>query len=149
MALKPTELLSSKDVAKQPRLVPDSNGGAKRVRLAASAGAELLPVGTPIAYNTMTNIWERWNSAGANGTDEIAGFVLEKNPNEEGVQLDASDDVLAQSLHQGTVYRDDVNTAEIRAVLPGPPTEGAMDTALRNAELRKDGLIVRGLTGVR
>lgn len=149
MALKPQELLSSSEVAKQPRLTPSAGGGAKRVRIAASAGAELLPVGTPIAFNTMTSLWERWNSAGANGTDEISGFILEQTDQQGGVLLDAVDDVLANVLHMGEAYRDDVNTADIRAVLPGPPTEGAMDTALRNPNMRKDGLVIQGLTGVR
>jgi hypothetical protein len=257
MALKKHSLLSQTDLVPTPRLYPFEDG-TKRVRLAASAGAELLPLGCPIAYNSSSQLWQPWTqpsdqaiytitanatpasagtfqlmidglasvhafdvtaaameaelqalladagkpwsltcaqtagtdlgdasavvtitfdeAAGApsvdldasgltgnphvlaasdpgtqlNGTDKIEGFIYQKNPGEEGVQLDASDDVLAVIVHRGVVYRDDVNTAAIRTVLAafGAPAEAEMDAALRDPELRKKDLIVRGLTKV-
>ena len=58
-----------------------------------------------------------------NGSNEIRGFILESNSADtdssgnEGVKLDASDEVLALVLHMGEAYRDDVNTAAMRAIL--------------------------------
>lgn len=262
MALKKHSLLSSKTLQQTPRLSPAENG-SKRIRIAASAGAELLPMGTPMAFNSSTNLHQPWTqpsdaavytitdqslasdggqftlvidglssmhawnvtpaameaellalladagkgytvaatcseanlgvaaavmtltfseSAGApsldiddtartdagivepgnlvlaatdagtqlNGTDKISGFILEQNPGEEGVQLDAVDDVLGIMLHMGVAYRDDVNTAAIRTILAayGAPSEAEMDSALRDAELRNKGLSIRGLTQV-
>lgn len=265
MVLKKQSLLSQKDLVQTPRLSPNPGGGSKRVKLAASAGLELLPVGCPLAFNSSTSLWQPWTqpsdaavytitadaipatagtfdlvidglvieavfdvtaaalqaavnavlvdaekgwaiaaaattgvdlgdanavititfdeAAGApsvaldvgdltgnahvlaatgagtqlNGTDKISGFILEANSadqaanGDEGVLLDATLEVLGMALHMGEVYRDDVNTAAIRTVLAlfGAPSEAEMDAALRDPGLRKDGIVVRGLTGVR
>lgn len=265
MALKKHSLLSQRDLQQTPRLNPADNGGTKRVRMALSAGAELLPVGTPIARDSSTNLWvpytqpsdaavytitagstaasagtfqvildglasvhvfdvtaaametelqallvdaqKGWTvtvapttgtdlgdndavvtitfdeAAGAptvdldasgltgtahalastnagtqlNGTNEIVGFILEANVGDsddttgvEGVRLDATDDVLAMTLHMGVAYAPDVNTALILTALTafGAPTSGELDTALRSAKLRDKGLVIRGLTQV-
>lgn len=257
MALKKHSLLSSKTLGVTPRMTPEMHG-TKRVRIAASAGAELLPLGAPLAFDKANNIWVPYTqpsdaavytitadatpasagtfqlmldglasvhafdvdaatmqaelnalladagkayqvscaatmgtdlgdanavititfdeSAGApsvdidvsgltgnahvlaasdpgtqlNGTNEINAFVYEANPGEEGVQLDASDDVLAVAMIRGEVYRDDINTAAMRTILAayGAPSESELDAALRSEKLREKGIIVRGLTQV-
>ncbi len=271
MALKKQSLLTSRTLAQTPRLIPNPGGGTKRVKLSISAGAELLPVGTPIAFNTSTNEWvpytqpsatvasftvtndsgtgtdggtfelmidglgsvHQWDvpiatiqadldallidggkaytvvvtgaahmgtdaqvttftfseNAGSpsvsldggglldgvvpepesyllaivaagtalNGADKIAGFILEANSADtdangnEGVLLSATEEVLAVVLHMGEAYRDDINTAAIRTILAlfGAPSEAELDAALRDPDLRKDGITIRGLTGVR
>ena len=74
MALKKQSLLSSKTLAQTPRLIPNAGGGTKRVKMAISAGAELLPVGTPIAFNTSTNQWVPYTQP-----SDAAIFVLTAN----------------------------------------------------------------------
>lgn len=74
--------------------------------------------------------------------DVIAGFV-----HVEAVQLDDTDDVLGRVLVRGEVYEADVNTAAIRSVLRGSPSDGEVQTALRAPRLAAK-ILVRGLSGV-
>lgn len=74
--------------------------------------------------------------------DVIAGFVYS-----EAVQLDDTDDVLGKVLVRGEVYEADVNTAAIRAVLRGSPSDGEVQTALKSPRLAAK-VLVRGLSGV-
>lgn len=77
------------------------------------------------------------------GSNIIAGFVAH-----DAVQLSAANEVLGVVMLEGEVHRDDINTAAIRALLLGSPSEGELDTALKSAELRKRGIHVRGLADV-
>lgn len=79
-----------------------------------------------------------------NGTNEIRGFLMTM----EGVQTSATGEVHVVIMLEGEVHRDDINTAAIRAVLGGAPTEGELDTALKSQKLRDLSLHVRGLAGV-
>lgn len=75
-------------------------------------------------------------------TNLIRGFVYS-----EAVQLDDTDDVLGKVLVRGEVYEADVNTAAIRAVLRGSPSDGEMQAALKEPDLLSR-VLVRGLSGV-
>ena len=77
------------------------------------------------------------------GSEVIAGFVAHDN-----VQLDDTYEVLGVVMLRGEVHRDDINTAAIRALLDGSPSENELDTALRAASLREKGIDVRGLSAV-
>lgn len=79
-----------------------------------------------------------------NGEDQIRGFLYTM----EGVVTSASEEVQATIMIDGEVHRDDVNTAALRALMGGSPSEAEVDTALRSQELRKLGLNIRGLTQV-
>jgi hypothetical protein len=78
-----------------------------------------------------------------NDTNVIAAFIAH-----DSVQLDAADEVLGVIMLTGEIHRDDVNTAAIRALLAGTPSENELDTALKQASLREKGIIVRGLASV-
>lgn len=78
-----------------------------------------------------------------NNTEKIAGFVAH-----DSVQLLAGGEVLGVVQLFGEVHRDDVNTAAIRALLSGSPSEAELDTALKQADLRMKGLLIRGLADV-
>lgn len=74
-------------------------------------------------------------------TDLIKGFVYESQ-----IQLDDTDDVLGIVMVEGEAYAADVNTAAIRAVLGGSPSEGEVQAALKADHLRAR-FVIRGLVG--
>jgi hypothetical protein len=76
------------------------------------------------------------------GTNLIRGFVYEST-----VQLDDTDDVLGIVMVRGEAYEADVNTAAIRAVLGGSPSDGELQAALRDERLNSR-ILIRGLNGV-
>lgn len=78
-----------------------------------------------------------------NGTDKIRAVVFELP-----VQIDASDEVLGIIMVKGEAERDDMNTAAVRALLRGSPSEGELDTALGASALKDAGIMVRGLSTV-
>jgi hypothetical protein len=75
------------------------------------------------------------------GTNLIRGFVYE-----QAVQLDATDDVLDVVMVRGEAYEADVNTAAIRAVLDGSPSDGEVQAALKDDALNQK-ILIRGLPG--
>ncbi len=79
-----------------------------------------------------------------NGTDEIRGLLMDM----EGIQSSAADEVQLVIMQEGEAHRDDLNTAAIRAVLGGAPTEGELDDALRDQKVRGLSLHIRGLSQV-
>ncbi len=80
-----------------------------------------------------------------NDTNTIRAFLYEKE-----VQLVAGGEVHGVALFAGEVYAADVNTAAIRAVLAGSPSEANVDAALAGGTptLRELGILVRGLETV-
>jgi hypothetical protein len=141
MALQTHELFAGPtSVPVKPRM------GAQDVKvLKLAAGTALLPLGTPLAYNTSTGFWVPFVHGGMNGENIIRAFVYE-----EPVQLLAGGEVFAVALWRGYVYEADVNTAAIRAVLGGSPSEANVQTALTGGtpSLRELGIDVLGLAGV-
>lgn len=76
------------------------------------------------------------------GTDEIRAFLYTM----EGVVTSASEEVQATAMVNGEAHRDDINTAALRALMGGSPSEAELDTALRSQKLRGINLDIRGLT---
>ena len=144
MALGANELFASASRAAHPRLEALAT---KVVHVEDNAGsvAVLLPIGTPLAYDTSTSQWCVYEDAGANGRGTIRGFVYGVAQSD-----DETDDTLMVVLYRGRVYRDDVNTAAIRAVLGGAggTSEAELDIALKVRGLRDMGIDVVGLAGV-
>lgn len=142
MALQPRELFAG------PTIVPvKPRMSAKRLKVVKmAAGTALLPLGTPLAYNSSTDFWEPYTQAGTNDTGTIRAFVYETE-----IQLEAGGEVLGIGMIEGEAYEADVNTAAIRAVLGGSPTEGNIQTALATGtpSLRELGIVIRGLGTVR
>lgn len=100
-----------------------------------AAGTALLAVGTLVAYNTSTNFWVPWVTAGANGTGTVLGIVAQP------IQLKAGVEVLGQVMLQGEIHRGD-------CVAAGAETSNQIDAAL-DAEVRPLGLIIQGLATFR
>jgi len=143
MALETNELYASKTQGDFPRLVPAPDGVLPKLFKAVTGGKTLLN-GTPVARATAANVWEAYDQGGATpGTNVIRGILFER----EGLVINdsGSDDTetVGNVLIYGTIHRDDVNTAAIRAVLSGSPSEANLDAAL--AALRTEGIMVQGL----
>ncbi len=114
--------------------------------VAAAAGDPVYPPMTPMAYNTSSGYWVPFTQGGSNETNVIRAFV-----GPAGCQASASGEVLAELILEGEVHRDDINTAAIRALLGGSPSEANVDTALAAGDpsLRELGINVVGLETVR
>lgn len=144
MALETNELYVSTSQGPWPRIVP-SRDGIVPVAFTAVSGGLTIPGQTPIPIvrNSSTGEWTVYTQGGTNGEGTIKGFLYE----EEEVTLNdsGSDDTetLLNVMIAGTIHRDDVNTAAIRALLLGSPTEGNLDTAL--GALNPGTFIVQGL----
>lgn len=149
MALADNELFASRDFAGSIRMVVERD---KVGTLAASTdddadGVALeLPQGTPMAFNTSTNLWVPFTQGGANGSAVVRAFLAEK------VVLDLTGEVQAVLMLEGEVHRDDINTAAIRAAIEDATgaavSEAQLDAALKAQLLRELSLHVRGLAGV-
>lgn len=140
MALQVNELFAGPTtVPVKPRMHAE-----KVMVLKLAAGTALLPLGTPMAKNSSTGFWVPYVQAGTNDTGTIRAFVYEKE-----AQLLAGGEILAVLLMRGEVYEADVNTAAIRAVLGGAPTEANVQAALVGGSptLRELGILVQGLPG--
>jgi hypothetical protein len=77
-------------------------------------------------------------------TNKIRGFILDM----EGVQTSAAGEVQGVIMLAGDAHRDDINTAAIRALCGGLPSEAELDTALRSQKLRDLSLYIGGLSDV-
>lgn len=141
MAIQPESLFAGPtNLPVKPRM------HAKKVSVVQMAsGSALLPLGTPVARNSSTGFWVPFTQGGMNDTATIRAFVYE-----QPVQLSGSGEVHAVVLMEGEVYEADVNTAAIRAVLGGSPSEANVQTALAGGTptLRELGILVRGLNTV-
>lgn len=138
MALQNRELFAGPStVPVKPRMHAE-----KVAVLKLAAGTALLPVGTPLAKNSSTGFWVPFVQGGMNDTANIRAFVYDAE-----VQLLAGGEVLAVALVEGEVYEPDVNTAAIRAVLGGSPSQANVQTALAagTPTLRELGIYVRAL----
>ncbi len=142
MALGSNELFDSASRGAHPRL---NALRTKVVHLEDNAGSvpATLVIGTPLAFDTSTSQWCVYEQAGANGRGTIRGFVYGTDQVD-----DETDDVLIVALYRGEVHRDDINTAAIRALCGGSPSEANIDAALSVRGLRDMGIDVVGLAGV-
>lgn len=138
MALQTRELWAGPtNVPVTPRMTANKVAVVK-----LAAGTALLPQGTPLARNSSTGFWVPFTQGGMNDTATIRAFVYDAP-----IQLVSGGEVLGVVLTDGEVYEADVNTAAIRAVLGGSPSEANVQTALAGGTptLRELGIFVRGL----
>lgn len=103
MAYDPNELLVSVTETPMPKCAPAEGPGAV-VPASMAGGTALLPVGTPLAYNTSTNLWvvADLDGTASNDEDEIRSFVY---PNEH--QLVTGAETICQTLRKGMIDYDD------------------------------------------
>ena len=78
------------------------------------------------------------------GADEIRGVLYTM----EGVVSSATEEVQGVIMIEGEAHRDDLNTAALRLLMGGSPSEAEVDTALRDQKVRGLSLHIRGLTNV-
>lgn len=144
MALNANELYSEVSRIAHPRLRP-SPDGTMVAKVGNLTAAPLLPIGTPMAFNTSTLEWMPFTQGGSNDSAVIRGFVYGKT-----IQVHATDEVLGVIMFRGRVHRDDVNTAAMLVVLTAyaAVTEAELDTALKAATMRTYGLDLDGIAGV-
>lgn len=146
MALETNELYNENTKGDQLRLYPTSPGGTRPKNFAAVTGGAALVQGVPVAFNTSTSLWGVWTQAGTNGTAVISGILMEDGTlNDSGSN---NTETLLQVMVLGQLHRDDINTAAIRALCGGSPTEGNLDTVLTAASMREKGLLTEGIAGV-
>lgn len=135
MALGPNELTSSVDQTAYPRIYP-YEGGVRSKKLASSVGAEKLEVGTPLAFDTVTQNWKVWAFGALNGGDKVKAVVYP-----DPIQLDAANEVLGNVLTRGEIHAEDV-------LLPAGQLQANLDAALRDPDLHDRGIDVQGLADV-
>lgn len=109
-----------------PRMFVKHN---ERVKMAAIAGAPTLPVAYPIQASGTAGVYEPWQDG-----SEIVAFIAH-----EPQTASATGERLMVVMLMGEIHYEDV-------VLPAGATQGALETALRSAELRQRGIIVREIT---
>jgi hypothetical protein len=78
-----------------------------------------------------------------NDSNVIRGFIAH-----DSVTLSATGEVQGVVALAGEIHRDDVNTAAMRALLEGSPSEAELDIALRAIEQSSLDFYVRGLADV-
>jgi hypothetical protein len=133
MSYAANELFGKSDYNPFPRIIPEKVIVAT---LSPDVAETELAVGTPMAYDEAAYNWKPWSAAGTGDVDEIKAFVY-PSP----VQLDGSEEVLAQLMVKGEIHYEDV-------VRPDGESAADLREALRTQCMAR-GLIVRGLTDVR
>lgn len=152
MALETNELYQSTNVPPRKRIQPSDGPGAVKACTFDEAGsgvATVLPVGTPVCFNTSTNFWVPYSNAAvgaANGVGVIRGFVY---PHPITLPANASgDQTTGQVLFDGQVHYADVKSTLESEISPAVAVTN-LDAALRGSELREKGIDVQGLTQLR
>lgn len=131
MATQKTELFLSRTQDAFPRINSRLNG----VRtFKVSAGAETLPVGTPVSTDGASNQLVPWSHAGAD--EEIVGFVFPRE-----VTLDASDEIQGIVCLGGgsEIHFDDID------ISVGGASSANLKTELRKARTSYRGFDIQGL----
>ena len=119
--------------------------------IAPLSGSPVLPVLTPMAFQTNLGAdgqWVPWSAGGSNGANSIKGFLWPggldgagtPSGSVSGVQTDAVLWTLAQILMKGVIHHDDIP-------VPTGESQANLDIALRTG-LRAYGLMIQGLEGV-
>lgn len=99
-----------------------------RVKVAAIAGAPTLPIGYPLEESVTAGTYQPWQDG-----NEISCIVAH-----EPQATSATGESLVVAMIRGEIHWEDVE-------LPAGATQGALETALKSAELNKRGIIVREL----
>lgn len=118
----------------------------KTVKFVNSAGAELLGPGVPVGQRTSDQKWFHWDPAAVDGTEVIRAFVApvaENGPETtDGVQLDATNDVLGVVMWEGKIHISDVDLTHA-----GNQTQ--FEAEARSGNLRAWGIDVLGTEGMK
>jgi len=137
MSLIKKELLQDRVQNPFPGIVPGNQAGAVQTKtFDAATGAPTYKVGTPMVLNAAGELvaWQDTNEPGGAAATPIVAFVYPRD-----VTVDATNEVLGDALFYGKIRYADV-------LLPSGETQGLLDTALRDPELRKQGIFVDGLS---
>lgn len=132
MALEKTDLGRTDEIFPEssPRLRARDN---KTVKIAAFAGDPVLEIGFPLQESAAAGTYEAWSNVGGK---DISCFI---DPSRH--QTSSTGETLAVVLLEGDVHRDAVQ-------LPSGETQGNLDAALRNVEVRKRGIHIDGLADI-
>lgn len=140
MALETNELLTSVDRLSYPRIQPYT-GGVRSKKLAGivSAAGTVLPVGTPMCYDTATANFKPYALGAANGGDAIRAFVY---PNE----ITLADVTGAEEVLGNLMFRGEIHAADV--ALPTGQLQASLDAALLDPTIRDHGLDIQALPDV-
>lgn len=108
----------------------------------AHPGAELLRVGTVVAFDTSTTpgMWVPWTEGGSNGGNIPRAIVMP-----DPIQLKTGNEVLADIMVVGVIHVDDLIDHANQS-----SSQALRDALISSSDiLRKNKIIVRGLPGVR
>jgi len=136
MAVQPESLIGAKVSQVQPKRVFPAHDGVRPGTLGPITGAPDLPDLTPLSFNETTSKWAVWDDATA-AIDDIDGFLYSPA---EAQSSHATNDTVIQVFRAGSIHRDDIPVPTTAA-----QTQGALDTALKDQELRKKNIEVLGL----
>ncbi len=129
MALETNELFDSVSRSNDGRIISRRN---LVKTLAAQAGAPLLGVGIPLAFNTSTDLWTQWASGGANGTGTVSAVLYTAK------QTSATEEVQVVVMYEGEIHID-------AFVVPSGQTLANLKIALRDLATRSPLLVIKGL----
>ena len=142
MAITPRNLKTTNTVGPLKRIKSDLN---ENKTFAADAGgsAVTLVAGTPVAFNTSTDLWVPWLHNGANGTDEIRGIAW---PDDIVINASGGGEVIGSVMMRGEAHYEDLDVSAVAS------TSANLVTALQQGgsadNLRTLGIDIKGLDKV-
>lgn len=143
MALAANPLYSEATRQPLPDLIPENRPDAIVTRqfAAAAAGAETLPVGTPVFIAAATGFAAKIvPGSGTAEQTEVWGFVY---PNPIVLKASGGGEVLGTIMQFGQAAYRDIRAIQVASVLAG--TEAQLKTALRKPKTKERGLTINGL----
>ena len=106
----------------------------------AGAAAVTLPVGTPVSFNTSTDLWVPWLHNGTNGTDAIRGIVW---PLAITINATGGGETIGSVMIRGEAHYEDLDVSVVAS------TPAQLVTALQQGgtsdNLRQLGIDIKGL----
>jgi len=139
MALTPRSLRTTSTAAALLRINSILNTPQTFAADAGAATVELV-AGTPVAFNTSTNLWVPWVQGGSNGIDIISGIVW---PDSITILATGGGEVIGSVMRRGEIHYEDFQ------LLAAQGTAAQLITALQEggsaAALRTLGIDVKGL----
>lgn len=131
MAIYQNPLREDETSIKTPQLAIISK---EKTTVSMETGTAEYPAGTPLQYNSGSDVYERYVSSGT-------GLAAILWPNK--ITLDATDNVLADVMVKGEIMQYDA----IEALVPVQADKDALKIECKNNALAK-GIVVRGIANI-
>ncbi|MBL4769480.1 MAG: hypothetical protein JKY94_17540 [Rhodobacteraceae bacterium] len=142
MSITPRSLRSVKSEGAMLNITSTRNE-AKTFAADSGSAVVTLPVGTPVAFNTSTNLWAPWVSGGSNGTSAIKGLVW---PVPVKINATGGGETIGSVMLAGEALYSDLDVSALAS------SAAQLVTALQEggtaADLRSLGITILGLDKV-